>query len=210
MQTLALGQPQTILCLGAHPDDIEIGCGGTLMSLLAQGNTRVHWHVFSGNEVRRTEAHQSAQAFLSNASQAQVEVQRFRDSYFPDQWSDIKQYIESLRDCQPDVVFTHFENDRHQDPRVLAELTQCVFRNHLILQYEIPKYDGDLVSPNLMYPLSTEISRTKVARLLEAFPSQHDKHWFCEELFLGLLRIRGAEIAATYAEGFHLRKGRLA
>lgn len=209
MHALSLGQPQTILCLGAHPDDIEIGCGGTLLSLLAQGSVRVHWHVFSGNEQRTAEARQSAQLFLRDASETKIDVQSFRDSYFPDQWSDIKQYMESLHECQPDLIFTHYEQDRHQDHRVLAELTQCVFRNHLVLQYEIPKYDGDLVTPNLLYPLSAEVCRAKVAGLLEGFPSQHDKHWFCEELFVGLMRIRGAEVAATYAEGFHVRKGRL-
>lgn len=209
MYALSLGQPRTILCLGAHPDDIEIGCGGTLLSLLAQGAVNVHWHVFSGNAERAAEARLSADSFLQDATQSHVDVQQFRDSYFPDQWSEIKQYMESLHECRPDLIFTHFEQDRHQDHRVLAELTQCVFRNHLVLQYEIPKYDGDLVTPNLLYPLSTEICRAKVSGLLQGFPSQRDKHWFCEELFVGLMRLRGAEVAATYAEGFHVRKAQL-
>jgi LmbE family N-acetylglucosaminyl deacetylase len=205
------GAPLTVLCLGAHADDIEIGCGGTLLALLAsRPQTVVHWVVFSGAPgPRELEARESAKRFLRDAGGRHVAVHGFRDGFFPDEHTGIKERFETLKAAvSPDVVFTHYGADRHQDHRVIAELTWNTFRDHLILEYEIPKYDGDLGRPNVYMPLDETVVGAKVTHLLEAFPSQRAKHWFTEDLFRGLLRVRGVEAggAARYAEAFHTRK----
>jgi LmbE family N-acetylglucosaminyl deacetylase len=199
-----------VLCVGAHSDDIEIGCGGTTLSLIDMNPaTEFYWVVFSGDAVRRTEARSSAKAFLQGAKVKRVRTERFRESYFPSQWAAIKDCFESIRkEFDPDLVFTHCRDDRHQDHRVLSDLAWNTFRDHAILEYEILKYDGDLGMPNLYVPLSKEVARRKVALLTKHFRSQASKHWFTEDAFLSLMRIRGIECAAPecYAEALYGRK----
>jgi LmbE family N-acetylglucosaminyl deacetylase len=207
---LGLGQSGKVLLLGAHSDDIEIGCGGTVLRMIrACPGIQVHWHVFSTPGLRRREAQNSAREFLKDAGQKTVRVESFRESYFPDQWSDIKDVFGKIRrQFEPDFVFTHRGDDRHQDHRVLSELTWNTFRNHLILEYEIPKYEGDLGQPNLYVTLAEDLCRQKVSALLRHFPTQATKPWFTEDAFLALLRLRGIECGpkAHYAEAFHARK----
>lgn len=203
-----------ILCLGAHSDDIEIGCGGTLLSLLA-AKQKVHltWVVFSGDGKRASEAESSAIEYLNKATSAEFKLFPFRDGYFPDQWAEIKTIcaslaVEFLGKNAPDIIFTHRRDDSHQDHRVISELTLNHWRNQLLLEYEIPKYDGDLTPPNCFVPLTAAQAKKKTALLMKYFATQRNKHWFDESLFLGLMRLRGVECAAAsgYAEGFHCRK----
>jgi LmbE family N-acetylglucosaminyl deacetylase len=199
-----------ILCLGAHSDDIEIGCGGTLLKLQAEHpNVNVHWVVFSADERRACEARRSVGLFLKPTCRRQVLVHSFRDGFFPSVWGEIKEQFEELKgQVSPDLVFTHYRGDRHQDHRVVSDLTWNTFRDHLILEYEIPKYDGDLASPNCYVPLDETTCRTKVDHVLAAFESQRGKRWFTSETVLGLMRLRGVEAAAPggYAEGFYAHK----
>jgi LmbE family N-acetylglucosaminyl deacetylase len=202
-----LQNARNLLFLGAHSDDIEIGCGGTILQLAAAVTPlRVRWIVFSADARRRKEARASFDVFLSGAREPKLIVKPFRASFFPSQEESIKDYFETLKSFEPDVVFTHYREDRHQDHRVLSDLTWNTFRNHLILEYEVPKYDGDLGQPNLFVPLSEKIARRKAKLLCDTFLSQGDKHWFTEDTFLGLMRVRGVECAAAYAEAFHCRK----
>jgi LmbE family N-acetylglucosaminyl deacetylase len=200
-----------ILCLGSHCDDIEIGCGGTLLKLIQsrRGNVMVHWVVFSSTPEREKEALRSAQAFLKGAKQKSVVIQHFEDSFFPYNGSEIKRFMQELSSVfSPDLIFTHYTNDLHQDHRLVAELTWNAFRDHWILEYEIPKYDGDLGHPNFFVPLRESLCRKKLKLLQDSFPSQHDNHWFTNETFLSILRVRGIESNAPgrYAEAFHCRK----
>jgi LmbE family N-acetylglucosaminyl deacetylase len=213
------GSPLEALCLGAHADDLEIGCGGALLTLLAARPVRVRWIVFSGSETRRAEAAASAGRFLGEAVDAgagemdhEITVHDFRDGFFPSERGPLKDVFRDIAATgDPHVIFTHDEADLHQDHATLAALTRETFRDHLVLGYEIPKFDGDLTTPNLYVPLADEVRRRKVELLLEAFPSQRDKHWFDPETFHGLMRLRGVECAAPsgWAEGFHVRKARL-
>jgi LmbE family N-acetylglucosaminyl deacetylase len=202
--------PLRLLCLGAHCDDIEIGCGGTILKLTAAGRgVEVHWVVFSSDEPRKQEALKSASAFLGNVAASQVVVHAFRDGFFPYVGSEIKEQFEQLKaEFSPDLILTHYRHDLHQDHRLVSELTWNTFRNHLILEYEIPKYDGDLGSPNLFVPLDESICHRKIDLILKAFQSQGNKQWFSRELFSSVLRLRGMEAAAPngYAEGFYCRK----
>jgi LmbE family N-acetylglucosaminyl deacetylase len=199
-----------ILCLGAHCDDIEIGCGGTILRLLEENPaTRITWVVFSSTSQRRREAHRSAHQFLKPAKHHKVIVKSFRDSYFPYLGSRIKEFFNTLTaESSPDLIFTHFRGDLHQDHRLISELTWNAFRNHLILEYEIPKYDGDLGSPNLFVGIDETVLAKKIRYILDAFESQKSKQWFTEETFRALLRIRGIESNAVgnYAEAFYCRK----
>lgn len=201
---------RNILCLGAHCDDIEIGCGGTLLQLL--GGSRdavVYWVVFSSNEERAEEARRSADAFLSEAKAKTVIINDFKNSFFPFVGDSIKQYFEQLKgQFSPDLIFTHYRNDLHQDHRVISDLTWNTFRNHFILEYEVPKYDGDLGSPNLFVHLSESTCQNKVRYVLENFQSQKEKHWFEQETFLSIMRLRGIEAASPskYAEAYYCRK----
>ncbi len=199
-----------ILCLGAHCDDIEIGCGGTILRLIQENpKLEFHWVVFSSNPVRKREASKAAAAFLKNAGRSQVVIRNFRDSYFPYEGKAIKQFVASIQKTfQPDLIFTHTRNDLHQDHRLLCELTWNAFRNHLILEYEIPKYDGDLGSPNFFVGLDGPLCKAKIHHILESFRSQSEKPWFTEDTFRALLRIRGIESNAEgrYAEAFYCRK----
>lgn len=198
---------KNILCLGAHADDIEIGCGGTLLQWArTHPDLQVHWVVFSAEGKRAAEARASAKALLPKVKQ-KVLVKQFQTSFFPFHGEKVKNYFESLKGSfAPDVVFTHYRDDRHQDHRLLSDLTWNTFRNHFILEYEIPKYDGDLGSPNLFVTLSDEIARQKVVHLCRFFQTQTNKHWFEEETFLALMRLRGMECASRYAEAFYCRK----
>jgi LmbE family N-acetylglucosaminyl deacetylase len=214
MRGLALAgaaEPVRLLCLGAHPDDIEIGCGGSILRLAAEhSGMSVRWLVFSGDECRRKEAESAARAFLAGIADVEIRVLGFRDGFFPGQHAAIKEAFEQLkRDYRPSLVLTHYREDLHQDHRLIAELTHNTFRDHLIWEYEVPKYDGDLGNPNLFLPLSPEQSRRKAAALLEHFPSQRMRaSWFTEETFLALMRLRGIGCNAPggYAEAFYCRK----
>ena len=204
------GEPLKALCLGAHSDDIELGCGGTILSLLDQGQElEVWWVVFAASPARRLEAQRSAEMFLRGALKKEIVVRDFRESFFPYIGSEIKVCFEELRHTiNPDVVFTHFRDDLHQDHRLISELTWNTFRDHLILEYEIIKYDGGLGSPNLFVHLKEEVCAKKMKYLLENFQSQRSHQWFTEETFRAILRLRGVEANAPekYAEAFYCRK----
>ena len=201
--------PLKILCLGSHSDDIEIGCGGTILRLLSQNrNIEVVWVVFSSTKDREQEARTSAAMFLEHAAKKEVIVSDFRDGFFPFDGTRVKDFLEGFKPVSPDVIFTHHRKDGHQDHRLIAELTWNTFRDHLIMEYEIPKYDGDLGQPNLFVPLEKETYQQKVKCLIDGFPSQRSKRWFEQETFLALMRLRGMECVAPsgYAEAFYCRK----
>jgi len=201
--------PLKILCLGAHSDDIEIGCGGTILRLLSgRHETEIFWIVFGAGNQREQEARNSAGLFLGGAKKKEVIVKNFRDGFFPFEGAQIKEHFEQLKTVAPDLIFTHGRKDGHQDHRLIAELTWNTFRNHLILEYEIPKYDGDLGQPNLFVPLHQEIYEKKVNYIVEAFATQRSKQWFGKDTFLALMRLRGMECVAPsgYAEAFYCRK----
>jgi LmbE family N-acetylglucosaminyl deacetylase len=205
------GTPLKLLFLGAHCDDIEIGCGGTILQLLAgRPDAQVTWVVFSSTPVREQEARMAATLFLGEAAaRSRVVIHRFRDGYFPAQGADIKQAFEALkREVDPDVIFTHCRDDRHQDHRTVSDLTWNTWRRHLVLEYEIPKYDGDLGHPNVFSPLTRELCERKARHICEAFRSEAGKGWLTEDTFLALARLRGIECAAPggHAEAFHGRK----
>jgi LmbE family N-acetylglucosaminyl deacetylase len=199
-----------LLCLGAHSDDIEIGCGGFILRLINEiPNLSIRWIVFSGSGERAIEAHDSAAAFLKDMKASQVEVLNFRDGYFPFQGAEIKDVFEALkRDFDPSVVLTHRMEDAHQDHRILSELTYNTFRNHMILEYEIPKYDGDLGNPNFFAPLAKALLGRKIDLILAHFRTQHGRAWFTKETFEGLARLRGIGCNAPegFAEAFYARK----
>ncbi len=204
----ATGSLSHILCLGAHADDIEIGCGGTLLRLLAERpGSHVRWVVLSATPEREGEARASAADFLVDAGSADVEVATFRESFFPAAWTEIKDFLNDLRKrADPDIVLCHHRHDEHQDHRTIAELTWNTWRNHLIAEYEIPKYEGDLGQPNLFVALAPDVAARKVELIMKHFGTQHDKYWFRPETFAGLMAVRGVEAGAAAAEGFHVRK----
>ncbi|MGZ8708990.1 MAG: PIG-L deacetylase family protein [Gaiellaceae bacterium] len=199
-----------ILCLGAHCDDIELGCGGTLLRLLeAHANLRVDWVVFSSDARRAAEAQAAAAAFLDRAAETNVVVEDFRGRFFPYIAIELKEYFDRLgAEVLPDVVFTHHGQDLHQDHRLVSELTYNTFRDHLILEYEIPKYDGDIGRPNVFVQLEASHCQRKADTIYQVFESQREKHWFSKETFLSTLRLRGIESKAPggYAEAFYCRK----
>jgi LmbE family N-acetylglucosaminyl deacetylase len=201
--------PLKILCLGSHSDDIEIGCGGTILKLLSRSpNLEVAWVVFSSTKEREEEARNSAELFLSQARRKEIIIEHFSDSFFPFEGAEIKNFFERLKTLAPDLIFTHSRKDAHQDHRLISDLTWNTFRNHLILEYEIPKYDGDLGQPNFFVPLEQEVYEKKVQNLMDGFKTQRAKPWFQKDTFLALMRLRGMECVATtgYAEGFYCRK----
>jgi LmbE family N-acetylglucosaminyl deacetylase len=209
MLSLPIAGARRFLFIGAHSDDIEIGCGGTILTLLGgRSDVQVLWVVFSAGGQRTGEAQRSAQAMLPKGSQRDIRVFDFRTSYFPSQAVEIKECFETLKRFAPDVVFTHCVDDRHQDHKVLADLTWNTFRDHMILEYEIPKYEGDLGHPNVYVPLTKAVAQKKARHLCRHFQTQGNKHWFSEDTFLALARLRGIECASTtgLAEGFHARK----
>jgi LmbE family N-acetylglucosaminyl deacetylase len=199
-----------VLALGSHSDDIEIGCGATLLALTrARPEVEVTWVVLGAEGRREQEARASAEAFLAAASGADIVVHGFRDGFLPYIGAEVKDVFEELKGrLEPDVILTHARHDLHQDHRLVCELTWNTWRNHLILEYEIPKYDGDLGTPNVFVPIAEDVAREKVRLVLDAFESQSEKHWFDEELFLGLMRVRGMEgrSPSGYAEAFTCRK----
>ncbi len=213
MLRLGLGRndgPLQILCLGAHCDDIEIGCGGTLLRLLDERpGCSVHWGIFASDPVREAEARASAAAFLRGATRSRVVIERFRESYFPHVGAEIKDAFEGLkREIVPDLIFSHYRGDMHQDHRLIADLTWNTFRDHLIAEYEIPKYEGDLAAPNVFFHLRDAVARRKIELILRSFPSQAGRRWFRSETFEAVMRLRGVESNAPegWAEGFHCRK----
>jgi len=199
-----------VLAVGAHCDDIEIGCGGTMLRLAdTHPGLEVCWIVLSAQAERGREARASAGAFLAGVERPTVMLEQFRDGFFPSLSRDIKEFFETVKArFAPDLVFTHYRHDLHQDHRLIAELTWNTFRNHLVLEYEVPKYDGDLGSPNFFVELSEETCRRKAALLIASFPSQRDRHWFTEDVFLSLSRLRGMEAHSStrFAEAFYGRK----
>jgi len=204
-----LGKAEKILCVGAHSDDIEIGCGGTLLKLARERkNLNVMWVVLSAEGPRAREARLGARRFLSAVRRKRVVVKQFRSSFFPFEGARIKSYFERLKSFQPDVIFTHYRDDRHQDHRLVSDLAWNTFRNHTILEYEIPKYDGDIGVPNVFVPLTEDVASTKVRHLCDTFQTQANKHWFTDDTFLSLMRLRAIECASRskYAEAFYGRK----
>jgi LmbE family N-acetylglucosaminyl deacetylase len=203
--------PLRVLCLGAHADDIEIGCGGLVLDLLRRGaRLDVSWVVFSANPDRAREAKTSARTFLDGAHKKTITIHRFRDGFFPYEGAKIKQTFESLKRStpSPDLVLTHYRDDRHQDHRVVSDLTWNTFRDHFVLEYEIPKFDGDMGTPNCFVPLTHETCTRKGRLIEQAFATQANKHWFSAETFVGLMRLRGVECRAPegFAEAFYARK----
>ena len=202
--------PVKLLCLGSHSDDIEIGCGGAVLDLIASGlEVEVVWAVFSSGRDREREARASAALFLDGACGKEVIVRRFRDGFFPYDGAQIKEEFEALKQViSPDLIFTHYRHDRHQDHRTISDLTWNTWRNHLILEYEIPKYDGDLGVPNCYMPLTRNICERKIKYICDTFQTQSNKAWLTDDTFWGLMRLRGVECAAPdkYAEAFYCRK----
>jgi len=205
-----LPNAQSLMCIGCHADDIEIGCGGAILRWLQERpDTRVTWIVLSGDEERAAEARRSAEAFLGGLGNHRFIQKQFRDTYFPYERTGVKEFFRELAaEFDPDVIFTHCREDMHQDHRLVAELTWNTFRRHLIFEYEIPKYEGDLGHPNVFFPLDEATARKKVETTLASFPSQQARPWFQPETLWAMLRIRGVECAAPsgYAEGLHCRK----
>lgn len=199
-----------VLCIGAHSDDIELGCGGAVLELIGRpAPVAVTWVVLSGTGAREREAVMSARRFLKGAKKADIRVAWFRDGYFPTMHAEVKDYFEALkREVSPDLIFTHAGNDLHQDHRLVSELTWNTFRDHMILEYEIVKYDGGLGSPNGFIPISLRNCRRKVQMLMKGFATQRSRRWFTEDTFMAMLRIRGIECNAPegHAEAFYVRK----
>jgi LmbE family N-acetylglucosaminyl deacetylase len=216
MRALELVRPRThrrplqVLALGAHCDDIDIGCGGAMLSLLERHRgAEVTWVVMGSNPVRERELRASAKRFLRRAGDARVIVHRFRDGFFPAHFAAIKQEFEALKQLPaPDLVFSHHRADLHQDHRIVAELTWNTFRNHMILEYEIPKYEGDLTTPSAYVALSRAQVERKISILWDSYPTQRAKRWFTDDTFRGLMRVRGIESGGKsgWAEGFHVSK----
>jgi len=212
MRSLSLSNdpaaPLNVLCLGAHSDDIEIGCGGTLLRLARQfSNCSFHWVVFSAIGARAEEARSAATLFGGKALRG-PHLKTFQDGFMPFHGAEVKAAFEELKSISPDIVFTHNRNDAHQDHRILSELTGNTFRDHLVLEYEIPKYDGDMGCPSVFFPLDTDLCQKKVDYLMQSFESQRSKRWFQPEIFFALLRLRGMECNSPsgYAEAFYSRK----
>ncbi len=198
-----------VLCLGAHCDDIEIGCGGTILRLTNEFKVQsLKWVVFTSSGERGSEAAKSAEHFVQKCKDKEIIIKKFRDGFLPYQAEQVKALFEDLKPFNPDIIFTHYRHDLHQDHRTVCDLTWNTFRDNLIFEYEIPKYDGDLGAPNYFVTLEKKIAEKKVKVIMDCFKSQIGKQWFDEETFFSLMRIRGIESASPtkYAEGFHIRK----
>ena len=204
------GNALRILCIGAHCDDIEIGCGGVLLTLQQAGMVeRIDWMVLSGSPARRAESERARDLLIGEPARGELVFGNFRDGSMPAQYGEVKAFFEALKDRpRPDLVFTHERDDRHQDHRIANEMTWNTFRDQLVLEYEIPKWDGGLGQPNFYVPISRDLGKRKVAALLECFGSQADRHWFTAETFHALLKLRGIECRSEsgWAEAFHARK----
>ncbi len=211
---LAAKAPLRLLCIGAHSDDLEIGCGGTVMSWLSTGRpVHVTWVVLTAQGEREREARRSAAALLRRAARADIVLGDFVDGMLPSQYEAVKTFFEALKKrCSPDIILTHRLEDRHQDHRLVGELTWNTWRDHAILEYEIMKYEGDLGQPNVFVSLQAAVARRKAAHLVKHFGSQRSKHWFSEANFEALARLRGLECRSPsgLAEAFYARKMRLA
>ena len=199
-----------VLCLGSHSDDIEIGCGGSILRLAEDyPNCKFHWVVFSAEGARAAEAQRAADLFAGSNRLKSSQFKKFPDGFMPFMGKEVKVAFEELKEAvAPDLIFTHHQQDAHQDHRLIAELTWNTFRDHLILEYEVPKYDGDMGRPGVFVPLEPGIYQKKVRYILDVFRSQHPRRWFQEETFLSLMRLRGMECNAPsgYAEAFYCRK----
>jgi LmbE family N-acetylglucosaminyl deacetylase len=210
LSILAEREPKRVLVLGAHADDIEIGCGGTLLRLVAEHpGIQVLWVVFCAAGVRDAEAHAAAHAFLDGVANPVLLIRSHRDGYLPYSGPAVKDEFEAIKaQFEPDLIFTHYRHDLHQDHRLISELTWNTWRSHLVLEYEIPKYDGDLGTPNFFGELTRSVLDRKVALILEHYRSQAGRHWFTRDLFTAVARIRGMECVAAegFAEGFYCRK----
>jgi LmbE family N-acetylglucosaminyl deacetylase len=203
------GHPLTLLCIGAHSDDLEIGCAGSVLSWLSSSRTiNVVRVVLAADEDRAREARKSANALLRRAAKTEILLGGFLDGSLPAQYRDVKEFFESIKSRKADIILTHRLEDRHQDHRLASELTWNTWRNHMILEYEILKYEGDLGQPNVFVPLPKSIMRRKVAHLERHFPTQHSKTWFSADNFEALARLRGLESrsASGFAEAFYARK----
>jgi LmbE family N-acetylglucosaminyl deacetylase len=207
---LGSNRPLRLLCLGAHADDIEIGCGGTVLRLVEERpGLVVRWVVLSGDAARQKEAREAADAFLAGVADPHVETHAFRDGYFPWIGAEVKDEFERLkRDFDPDLILTHAGSDAHQDHRLVSELTYNTWRDHLILEYEIPKMEGDIGNPAVFVALGEAQVRRKVDAVMAHFPSQRSRSWFTPETFTGLMRLRGINASAPtgWAEAFYCRK----
>jgi LmbE family N-acetylglucosaminyl deacetylase len=208
--SLSAGRPLSVLAIGAHPDDIELGCGGTLLRLIGDGRVReVVWVILTGSAERAAEARTAASALLAGVERQEVVIKEFRDAFLPYEGGHVKEFFEELSDrVAPDLILTHRRHDLHQDHRLCSELTWNSFRDHLILEYEIPKYDGDLRSPNVFVALDEETARRKVDLIMSSFPSQAMRRWFSASTLWAILRLRGVEAGGDveFAEGFTVRK----
>jgi LmbE family N-acetylglucosaminyl deacetylase len=217
MLPLQMGRPGAaplrVLAIGAHPDDAEIGCGGTILKLVRDGSVSAAcWVVLTGESARAEEARVSAEAMLEGAPETLILQRGFRDGFLPYEGAEVKAFFEEIkREFSPDVILTHQRNDLHQDHRTACELTWNTFRDHFILEYEVPKYDGDIGQPNAYVTLEDDICRLKVDHLMTHFGTQRSKRWFKEDLFSGLMRLRGMECNSptSYAEAFYCRKALL-
>jgi LmbE family N-acetylglucosaminyl deacetylase len=204
-----LNKVSRLLCIGAHPDDIELGAGGTIMRLAAQNpGLHIHWVVLTGADPERVdEAGKSAALFTTGAASLRTEIHPFRDGFLPWEGNHVKTVFEALKgDFSPDLILTHYREDRHQDHRLLSDLTWNTWRNHWILEYEIFKWDGDLGQPNFFVPLEESLCRRKVEQIYDTYPTQHSRAWFRKDNFLALMRLRGVECNNAYAEAFYARK----
>jgi LmbE family N-acetylglucosaminyl deacetylase len=203
-------RPLHVLCLGAHCDDIEIGCGGTLLSLIKNNaNIHIHWHLFTSTPTRKKEAIEGAELFCEGAASVDIEIRSFKDGFLPCEGTEVKNAMEDIKkSVTPDIIFTHNRNDLHQDHIKISDLTWNTFRNHFIIEYEIPKWDGDLGVPNLFVPIDQSLAKSKIAKIQQAYKTQKGKAWFTDDLFWSLMRIRGMECnsASSLAEGFYARK----
>jgi len=199
------GGPLSVLAIGAHPDDIEIGAGGLLLGL-AQGRPNVRYAVLTGTAERQQEARNAAHAFLPDADLA-IDLFDLPEGRLPAVWADVKEILEGIaRSCSPDVIIAPSSHDAHQDHRTVAEIVPTVFRDQLYLAYEVPKWDGDIGRPTMYVPLSAETASRKVELLQKCYPSQRNRDWWDDELFLGFMRVRGMECRERYAEAFYASK----
>ena len=204
------GKNINVLCIGAHSDDIEIGCGGTLLKLIENYDVKfIKWVIFCSDRHRESEARESADIFLKSVKNKKIIIKNFRDGFLPYSGYEVKEFFEEMKnDVTPDIIFTHYRKDLHQDHRLICELTWNTFRDHLILEYEIPKFDGDMGVPNFFVHLDDDIVEKKINTILHCFKTQSGKHWFEREIFLSIMRIRGMESASKtrYAEAFYSHK----